>query len=50
MQMRRLGSAGPGLELEGVGVVLEHLSPEQGAVAGIYLDVIRFREAPALFT
>jgi hypothetical protein len=29
--------------------VLEHLPPEQGALAGIRLDVIRLREAPALF-
>ena len=43
LRRRRLGSAG--LELEGVGVVLEHLPPEQGALAGIHRDVIGFREA-----
>ena len=37
------------LELEGVGVVLEHLPPEHGALAGIHLDMIRLRETPALF-
>lgn len=48
MRRTKLGSAG--LELEGVGVVLEHLPPEQGALAEIHRDVIRFPEAPELLT
>jgi hypothetical protein len=35
------------VDLEGVGVVLEHLPPEPGALAGIDVDVVRLSEAPA---
>lgn len=36
-----------GFDGEGVGVILEHLPPEPGALAGVRLDVVRLREAPA---
>jgi hypothetical protein len=34
-----------GFDGEGVGVMLEHLPPEPGALAGVRLDVVRLREA-----
>jgi hypothetical protein len=43
----RGGSCGRLFDLEGVGIVLEHLPPEPGALAGVDVDVVRLGEAPA---